>query len=151
MKRYWMGLLGVSCFLFSSSGFAQGVKFVTTGTAGSQHDSDVPYEGDPLQGKKGVDPKWDQGAPSTQQPYTDDCKDDRCVRAEKRQLGDTTWEQDRASGLHKSSNYPATGEAKSTTSTTSSSSSSSSGSTTSGTAAGSTPTTPATTGDSSAK
>jgi hypothetical protein len=84
----------------SSGAFADTVKFVTTGTAGAQHGSDVPAEGDPV-GNHAPSAKDDAGAASTQTPYTDDCKEDRCVRAEKRQLGNTTWQEDRQSGLSK--------------------------------------------------
>jgi hypothetical protein len=74
------------------------VKFVTTGTPGAQHLSDSPALGDPL-GNRPVNSNWDAGPALTQKPYTDDCMEDRCIRAKKRQLGNTTWQQDRASGL----------------------------------------------------
>lgn len=106
MRRILTSLMALMLILWSSQLFAQKVKFVTTGTAGAQHGSDVPAEGDPLQGQ-GVNPQWDAGHPMTQQPYTDDCKDDRCVRAEKRQTGGTTWQEDRASGLSKTGKAPA--------------------------------------------
>jgi hypothetical protein len=105
-----ISLIALSAVLIATPALAEQVKFVTTGTAGSQHGSDTPAVSDPLQGKP-VDAKDEAGHPLTQQPYTDDCKEDRCVRAEKRQLGNTTWQEDRASGLHKTS--PSTGGAES--------------------------------------
>jgi len=77
------------------------VKFKSTGE-GDIHQDDGGAVGDPL-GNKPVDAKQDAGSPLTRQSYSDDCKDDRCTRAEKRQKGNTTWQEDRQSGLHKSS------------------------------------------------
>lgn len=99
-------ILSLGCTtLLALPAFAQSVKFVTTGTAGSQHGSDVPAESDPV-GNKPLSARDDAGHPLTQQPYTDDCKEDRCIRAEKRQTGNTTWQEDRASGLHKTAKNP---------------------------------------------
>lgn len=105
MKKYFLPIITTGFLLATSVVFAQtNVKMGSTGEAGSAHQSDVPAEGDPL-GNKPLNEKWNAGAPSTQAPYTENCKEDRCVRAKQRQLGNTTWQEDRSSGLHKSSSY----------------------------------------------
>ncbi len=76
------------------------VKFKSTGE-GDVHTEAGYSPSDPLQGKP-VNKEWDAGHPSTQAPYDENCTDDRCVRAKQRQLGTTTWQEDRESGLHKS-------------------------------------------------
>jgi hypothetical protein len=75
-------------------------KFKSTGE-GEVHTEAGYSPSDPL-GSKPVNKEWDAGHPSTQAPYDANCKDDRCIRAEQRQMGTSTWQEDRASGLHKS-------------------------------------------------
>ncbi len=123
MKK--ISLLGLGVLIAASTALADpppGVKLKSTGQ-GDIHQDDGGAVGDPLQGKP-VNKEWDAGAPLTQQPYDDNCKDDRCIRAEQRQLGNTTWEQDRQpGGLHhspkKSGSTPSTTSTPSTPSTTS--------------------------------
>ena len=74
------------------------VKFKSTGEGDSTMSTGYSPS-DPLQGKP-VDKGSDAGHPLTQQPYDETCTEDRCIRAEKRQTGTTTWQEDRASGLH---------------------------------------------------
>lgn len=83
------------------------VKFKSTGEGDKTLETGYSPS-DPL-GNKPVSPSWDAGAPSTQAPYDDNCKEDRCIRAEQRQMGTTTWQQDRASGLNKGSGATTSG------------------------------------------
>ncbi len=64
------------------------------------HQSDSPYVGDPM-GNGPVTARANAGPALTRRPYTEGCREDRCLRAQKRQLSSTTWQQDRASGLSK--------------------------------------------------
>jgi len=99
MKK-WISLFSIFFSLWlSTQAWGQAVKLKSTGE-GDVHENDGGAVGDPLQGK-GVDSKSDAGAPLTRQSYEGDCKEDRCVRAEKRQTSHTTWQQDRQSGLSK--------------------------------------------------
>lgn len=63
--------------------------------------TDTPAVGDPL-GRNPVRPKDEAGPALTQKPYPEECSEDRCIRAKQRQLSPTSWQQDRASGLSKS-------------------------------------------------
>lgn len=70
------------------------VEFVSTGEGQKQVGHDAPEVDDPYKGKP-VPEAAEAGAPLTQQSYEGDCKDDRCIRAEKRQTSEgTTWRDD---------------------------------------------------------
>jgi hypothetical protein len=91
----------LALFLGTASAWAEDktpVKFKSTGEA-DQTLSTGYSPSDPL-GSRPVNKEWDAGHPATRQPYDENCTEDRCVRAEQRQLGTTTWQEDRASGLH---------------------------------------------------
>ncbi len=61
--------------------------------------SDSLAIGDPL-GNSPVTQKHDLGPPSTRRlSYNENCQDEACVRAQKRWNMNTTWEQDRKSGM----------------------------------------------------
>ena len=92
------------------------VKFKSTGEGDSTLSTGYSPS-DPLQGKP-VDKGSDAGHPLTQQPYDENCKDDRCIRAEQRQTGTTTWQEDRASGLSKSGTTTTPATTSTTTTTT---------------------------------
>jgi len=72
----------------------------TTVATTTVHESDSPYIGDPL-GNGPVTSKANAGPSLTRRPYSDSCSEDRCIRAKQRQLGGTTWQHDRATGLNK--------------------------------------------------
>jgi hypothetical protein len=67
------------------------------------HQDDGPAVGDPGGGggTGGVTPRADQGPANTQKYCAEGSTDPDCVRAEKRQLSPTTWQEDCASGATK--------------------------------------------------
>jgi hypothetical protein len=74
------------------------VEFVSTGE-GDIKGGDVESVDDPYQGKE-LKKSDLEGDPRTQKSYGEECKDDLCNRAEKRQTSEgTTWRDDVDSGL----------------------------------------------------
>lgn len=94
MKACLMTLLALAfCALAADVRADTPVKFKSTGEGDSTLSTGYSPS-DPLQGRP-VDKKSEAGHPLTQQSYDENCKEDRCIRAEKRQTSTTTWQQDR--------------------------------------------------------
>lgn len=70
------------------------VEFVSTGEGDMQVGNDPVIADDPYKGKT-VTEADEAGHPLTQKSYGEECKDDLCDRAEKRQTSEgTTWRDD---------------------------------------------------------
>lgn len=81
-------LLIVALMLVAGSLYAA-EEMVSTGS-GTIHQSDDLAVGDPYQGKN-VSAAAEAGHPMTQAPYTENCQEARCIRAEKRQESSPYW------------------------------------------------------------
>jgi hypothetical protein len=64
-------------------------QMVSTGSA-TKHYSDDLATGDPYSGKT-VSAAAEAGPAGTQAPYTEGCKESRCIRAEQRQKSNPYW------------------------------------------------------------
>lgn len=105
--------LAVAAVFFSAAALPAKplTKTITTTTTSSEggvptthiHQDDGPAVGDPggNGGGSGVSPRADQGPANTQKYCAEGSTDPDCVRAEKRQLSPTTWQEDCASGATK--------------------------------------------------
>jgi len=103
MKKTLAILGTLAGLVFATGAIAGDVEFVSTGEGDRSVGNEVPSVSDPYEGKK-VTPRDDAGHPLTQKSYEDCEGEDRCIRAKKRQLSETTdWKDDRKSGLHKTS------------------------------------------------
>jgi len=100
MMKYSYFFLAVLLFVISAPVLAGDVEFVSTGE-GQTSGSDAVIADDPYKGSDVPDSAY-AGSKKTQKSYDEECKDDLCERAEKRQTSEgTTWKDDVKSGLHK--------------------------------------------------
>lgn len=105
MKRILVSALVLGFSLAGGMSLAKPLtKTITTTSEGGVptthiHQSDGPAVGDPV--GQGVSSKADQGPANTQKYCAEGSTDPDCVRAEKRQLAPTTWQEDCASGATK--------------------------------------------------